>query len=103
MDIRWAGLGDVVLVGLIAGVGLVALFGFGIRLLGMAAETRANAMEEAMKPASIRPGARQTATAATGGDGRAEGQARLLQALAYLCFVVCAGVAIYGITLLLRK
>jgi hypothetical protein len=33
MDIHWAGLGSVLLVGLIAGVGLVALFGFGVRLL----------------------------------------------------------------------
>ena len=84
MNIHWSGLGNVLLVGLIAGVGLVALFGVGIRLLGQAAE--------ADEPRT-----------ATGAATAAGGHARVLTALAYLCFAVCAAVAAYGITLLLNK
>jgi hypothetical protein len=80
MSIHWAGLADVLLVGLIAGVGLVALFGVGVRLLAQAATV-------------ARPGAGSPA-------GRT---VALFRALAYACFALCTAIAIYGLTLLLGK
>jgi hypothetical protein len=50
VDVHWAGLGSVLLVGLIAGVGLVALFGFGVRLLAREPE---NGAATAARPVAI--------------------------------------------------
>jgi hypothetical protein len=74
MSIHWSGLANVLIVGLIAGVGLVALFAYGVRLLAQA-----------------------SAGVASGPGAGAR------RAIAYVCFAVCVGVAVYGLTLLLRK
>ena len=71
MNIHWSGLASVLWIGMIAGVGLVALFAIGIRLL--AAEPRAG-----------RSGASRPAIAVAGA-----------------CFAVCAAMAAFGIYLLL--
>jgi succinate dehydrogenase/fumarate reductase cytochrome b subunit len=75
--INWAGMGDVIMVGLIAGVGLVALFAVGVRLL---AHDTGSGDETAAHSPSV---------AAYVG--------------AALCFLVCAVVGIYGLYLLIKK
>jgi hypothetical protein len=93
VDIHWEGLGNVLLVGLIAGVGLVALFAVGVRLLTQASP-------EMARIDGNRAGRNR-------GDGNRPDDARPdnrpLQVLAFVCFGLCTAIAVYGIILLLHK
>jgi hypothetical protein len=76
MSVHWDGLRDVLVVSLVAGVGLVALFASGVRLLVQATDV---------------PGGGRTAAR------------RALRIGAGACFALCAAIAVYGTILLLRK
>jgi hypothetical protein len=82
VTINWTGLRDVAVVGLIAGVGLVALFAIGVRVLSTNAPRIAPDTTDAGAPHKPPPAA---------------------IAVASLCFLVCAAVAAYGLYLLIKK
>ena len=105
--IAWGGLFKVLWVGLIAGVGLVSLFALGVRVL--AARPRPGAV--AAGPPRHVPLDVGAAGAMASLRGLPPDQATVAHArparhaivLAATCFVLCAGIALYGLYLLIEK
>jgi hypothetical protein len=85
MHIAWGDLGQVFLVGLIAGAGIVALFAVGVFGLSIAAKPAAEAHVDAAGDGTGAP-------AQPVGGGNSAGLA-----IAIACFVVCAAAVVYGL------
>jgi hypothetical protein len=82
VTINWNGLGSVLLVGLIAGVGLVAVFAAGVRALSLNAPR--------IPPDTTDAGYPHTPPL-------------VARVIAGACFLVCAAVGAYGLYLLIKK
>jgi hypothetical protein len=108
LSIAWGGLFRVLWVGLIAGVGLVALFALGVRVL--AARPRPGAVPAGRSWPQHVPLDVGAAGAMASLRGLPPDQATVARArparhaivLSATCFVLCAGIALYGLYLLIE-
>jgi hypothetical protein len=81
MNIKWSSLGEVAVVSLAVGVGIVVIFAVGVLAWSLS----------------------QRATAEDGAAEQAAGNTTMLTAAAGLCFLACAAIIVYGIYLIVPQ